>query len=171
MLGYDAGDNTDNGAILTEIMHLIDMRSGVTSEGWNTETARLFAIDIAMMVLRRNILVLAEVDRQTLAYQLQEARSLVVAGRDEELGFIQSALEAHLGLPDTTQVRRLWLTAMDALVPSPYRAALIATRNAMALGPVEALSDFASLLRDRLLARLGEGSLHTESGPSLYLTA
>ncbi len=171
MLDFEAGNNTGNQrSTLSEIMHHVDMRSGVTSEGWNAETARLFAIDIAMLVLRRNILVLAEVDRQTLSYQLQEARSLVVAGRDSELGFIQAALETHLGLSDTSQERRLWLTAIDALVPSPFRAALIATRNALTLGTTEAVADFSALLRDRLLARLGEGSLHTE-GPTLFLTA
>lgn len=172
MLDFEAGHNAGNqGSILSEIMHLVDMRPGVTSEGWSAETARLFAIDIAMMVLRRNTLVLAEVDRQNLAYQLQEARTLVVAGRDSELGFIQAALETHLGLPDTIQERRLWLTAIDALVPSPFRAALIATKNAITLGTTEAVADFTTLMRDRLLARLDEGSLHTEPGPTLFLTA
>lgn len=171
MLDFEGGNNVGSqSSVLSEIMHHVDMASGVTAEGWNGETARLFAIDIAMLVLRRNILVLSEVDRQTLSYQLQEARSLVVAGRDSELGFIQAALETHLRLTETFQQRRLWLTAIDALVPSPFRAALIATRNALTLGTTEAVADFSALLRDRLLARLGEGSLHTE-GPTLFLTA
>jgi hypothetical protein len=155
---------------LTEIMHLVDMQFGMSAEGWNTETARLYAIDIAMLVLRRNVLVLAEVDRQTLTYQLQEARCLVVSGRDSELGFLQAALETHLALARGPQERRLWLAAIDALIPDPYRAALVSTKDALSAG-TEALAEVSTLLRDRLLARLGEGSLHSESGPTLFLTA
>ena len=161
---------SERGPNLTEIMHLVDMQSGITSEGWNMETARLYAIDIAMLVLRRNVLVLAEVDRQTLTYQLHEARSLVVSGRDNELGFLQAALESHLSLARGPQERQLWLAAIDALIPNPYRAALVSTKNALSAS-TEALADFSSLIRDRLIARLGEGSLHSEPGPTLFLTA
>jgi hypothetical protein len=169
---YDAQNKRpDRGSNLTEIMHLVDMQFGVTAEGWNTETARLYSIDVAMMVLRRNMLVLAEVDRQTLTHQLHEARTLVVSGRDSELGFLQAALESHLTLARDPQERRLWLAAIDAMLPNAYRAALVCTKNALASGTTEALSDFSSLLRDRLTARLGEGSLHSEPGHTLFLTA
>jgi len=171
VLDYEAHDKgSDLDSTLTEIMHLVDVQPGVTSEGWNRETARMYAIDVAMMVLRRHLLALTEVHRQTLTYQLQEARSLVMSGRDGEIGFIQAALESHLSLAQSTEERRLWLTAIDAFLPSPFRAALVSTRNALALGGSE-LAGFADQLRERLLARLGEGSLHTESGPSLFLTA
>ena len=172
VLDYDAHNKRpDRGSNLTEIMHLVDMQFGVTAEGWNSESARLYSIDIAMMVLRRNMLVLEEVDRQTLTHQLHEARSLVVSGRDSELGFLQATLESHLTLARGPQERRLWLAAIDALIPNPYRAALVSTKSALASGTTEALADFSSLLRDRLMARLGEGSLHSDPGHTLFLTA
>lgn len=161
----------DHDSTLTEIMHLVDMEFGVTNEGWNHETARLFAIDTAMTAIRRNMLVLPETDRQTLAFRLQEARTLVVAGRDGELGFLQAALEAHLSLTDPGRERRIWLTAIDALIPSPYRAALVSTKNALSLATTEALADFSKLLRDRLLARLGEGTLLSDPPTTFFLTA
>jgi hypothetical protein len=154
---------------LTEIMHLVDMEPGVTGEGWNPESARLFAIDTALMAARRNLLVLSEADRQNLAFRLQEARTLVVGGRDSELGFIQAALESHLSQAVPGRQRRMWLTAIDALIPSPYRAALVSTKNALSLGSTEALADLSRSLRERLLARLGEGSL--VDPPSLFLIA
>lgn len=161
----------DSGSTLTEIMHLVDVDYGVTSEGWNGETARLFAIDTAMTVIRRSIISLSEADRHSIVARLQEARTLVVAGRDSELGFIQAALESHLSLATPGLGRRLWLSAIDALIPSPYRAALVSTKNALAIGATEAFADLSNLLRDRLLARLGEGSLLSEPNPTLYLTA
>lgn len=163
VLDFDAIDNDrDHDSTLGEIMHLVDMPIGVTSDGWTGESARLFAVDLAMTAIRRNLRVLAEQEKQILLGKLQEARTLVVSGRDGELGFIQAALETHLVMEHPGRRRRVWLTAMDALIPSPYRAALVSTRNALRLGATEAFADLHSILRDRLLARLGEGSLISE---------
>ena len=84
-----------------EIMHLVDMHGGVTSEGWTRETARLFAIDTAMTFIRRNMAVLSEADKHSLVTRLQEARTLVVSGRDSELGFIQVAPPQKKRLPSS----------------------------------------------------------------------
>jgi hypothetical protein len=161
----------DQYTALTEIMHLVDMRLGVTQEGWTRESARLFAIDTAMTIVRRNIPSLPEVDRQTIVGRLHEARTLVVADRDDELGFIQSALETHLCLAPAGRERRVWLITIDALLPNPYRAALISTRNALAMGASEAFTDLANLLRERLIARLDEGTLISDTSSTLFLTA
>lgn len=155
---------------LTEIMHLVDMEPGVTSDGWSRQTARLFAIDTAMVAVRRNMALMSEADRQSLLLLLQQARTLVTDHRDDELDFVQAALEAHLSQTAPGRERQVWLTAIDALLPSPYRAALVATKSALSLGAGEALVDITELLRDRLLAHLTEGSLHIEPGPPLYLT-
>lgn len=172
MLDHEASDNTpDQTATLTEIMHMVDMHYGVTAEGWTEGTARLFAIDTAMTAIRRNLPTLSEADKHTLTSLMQEARALVVAGRDYELGFIQGAMEAHAALANPGLQRRLWMTAVDALLPSPYRAALVSTRNALALGTNDGFADVANLLRDRLLARLGEGSLLSEPDIGLFRTA
>ena len=90
VLDYEAIENTPgHDPTLTEIMHLVDMPPGITSAGWNDETARLFAIDTAMTSIRRHLAFLSETDKHSLVTRLHEARSLVVAGRDSELGFIQ----------------------------------------------------------------------------------
>lgn len=172
MLDYEAiANNPEHDSTLGEIMHLVDMQAGVTHDGWNAETARLFAIDTAMTAIRRNLASLSEPDKHRLLGQLQEARTLVVAGRDNELGYVQAAMESNLALIGPGRQRRLWLTAIDALIPSPYRAALVSTKNALSMGATEALTDLPTLLRDRLLARLGEGSLLGEPTIDLFLTA
>jgi hypothetical protein len=172
VLHFEASESgLDHYSVLTEIMHLVDMRFGVSHEGWTRESARLFAIDTAMTVVRRNLISLPEVDRQTIAARLQEARTLVVGDRDDELGFIQAALETQLGLTPVGQERRVWLTAIDALIPNPFRAALISTRNALAIGTSEAFADLGNLLRERLIARLDEGILNSGPPNTLFLTA
>lgn len=161
MLEHEAIDNQRGDSTLTEIMHLVDMPSGVSYSGWNAETARLFALDAAMTAIRRNLMYMSETDKHSLVTRLHEARSLVVAGRDPELGFIQASLESNLATAGPERERRIWLTAIDALIPSPFRAALVSTKNALTLA-TPGLPDLASLIRGRLLARLGEGSLLSE---------
>jgi hypothetical protein len=156
---------------LTEIMHLVDMETGASGVGWNPETARLFAIDTAVTVIRRNFDKIPDADRLTIIGRLGEARTLVVAGRDEELGFLQAGLEANLGLTPPGSLRSLWLLAIDALIPSPYRAALIVTRSVLGLGAVPGPDDLTGLLRDRLSARLGEGELLPRPPGHLHLIA
>lgn len=146
----------------TEIMHLIDMPSGVTSEGWNRKTARHFALDTAMIAARRNLALLSEADRYSLILLLQQARSLVTAGRDDELDFIQAALQARIAPAGPGRERQVWLVGIDALLPSPYRAALVVTRGALSLGTTETFADLSLLLRERMVVRLAEGSMHQE---------
>lgn len=171
MLDYPGLKNDpDQATALTEIMHLIDMEPGVTSDGWSRQTARLFAIDTALVAVRRNMALMSEADRQSLLLLLQQARTLVADHREDELDFVQAALEAHLSQKAPGRERQVWLTAIDALLPSPYRAALVAAKSALSLGATEALVDLAELLRDRLLSRLTEGSLPLEPATPLDLT-
>ncbi len=158
-------------SLLTEIMHLVDMKSGASMNGWNAESARLFALDIAMTVLRRNAAIITEVDRKNLTARLHEARTLVVNERDDELGYLQASLESNLYLSNSGRSRTVWLTAMDALLPNPYQAALVTTRNALAVASSGPFGDLADRLRDRLTARLEEASLLTADPIHLYLTA
>lgn len=152
-------------------MHLVEMETGASGNGWNPETARLFAIDTAVTVIRRNFHLLPDADRLTIIGRLGEARTLVVAGRDVELGFLQAALEANLALEPPGPVRRLWLIAIDAMMPNPYRAALIITRGVLGLDAHRGIEGLAALLRGRLAARLGEGELLPRTSSHLYLIA
>lgn len=172
VLNHEATENIPgHDSTLTEIMHMVDMPSGPTSTGWNAETARLFALDTAMTAIRRHLALISEADKHSLVTRLHEARSLVVAGRDSELGFIQASLETHLAMAISEGERHVWLSAIDALMPCPFRSALVSTRNALSLKAIEGFPDAARLLRNRLLARLGEGSLLSETSTDLDRTA
>jgi hypothetical protein len=166
----DLQNDPDQTTTLTQIMHLVDMQSGASSEGWNRETARLFAIDTAMVAAQRNMALISEADQQSVALLLQQAQALVIAGRHEELGSLQAALESHLAPTAPGRERQVWLTAIDALIPSAYRAALIVTKSALSLGATEALADLAQILRHRLQTRLTEGSLPLDEARPRYLT-
>lgn len=171
LLQHEANrSDQEAGSALSDIMHLIDMGAGVHSDGWQRESARLFAIDAAVMVTRRYSSRLSETDRQVVMESLHEARRLVVAGRDVELAFIQSKLESHLATAEPGIVRQIWLVCMDTLLPSPFRAALVVARSAL-LSQTAGWTDISRLLRERLVARLDEGSMLAEPKSTLFLIA
>jgi hypothetical protein len=157
----------DRYSSLTEITHLVDMPAEVGSDGWSGESARLFALDLAITAIQRNLTALDESERQVLIHGLQQARTLVVGGRDDEIGFLQEIFEARLRLASPDK-RMVLLSALDALIPDPYRAALVSVRDTLDMGGAD--SDLADLLRDRLVARLSEGSLVSQPSP-LYQSA
>jgi hypothetical protein len=156
---------------LNEILVLIEMRSSDSADGWHRESARLFAIDTALTVVRRNMATMKDRDRHAVTRHLHEARTLAVAGRDDELDFVLAGLEASLQAADSDRQRRVWLTAMDALLSSPYRAALVSTRNALMFGATDVFADLRGLLRERLIARLDEGNLLADRVIPLILSA
>lgn len=160
----------DRDSVLSEIMYLVDVRGGAPADGWHAESARLFSIDAAILVVRRHSAQLSEADRQALMARLHEARRLAVAGRDSELGFIQTTLESYLALAEPGWARQVWLISIDALIPSPFRAALVVARNAL-FSETQPSPNLARLLRERLLARLEEGSLLAEPSNTLFLIA
>ena len=143
-------------------MHLVDMPAEVGSEGWSGESARLFALDIAMSAIRPSLTTLNESERQLLIEGLQQARTLVVGGRDDEIGFLQEAFEAQLRLASPDK-RVVLLSALDALIPDPYRAALVSVRDTLEMGGTD--PTLVDLLRDRLVARLGEESRNSQPPP------
>lgn len=95
-------------------------------------------------------------ERLQLSDSLQEARRLTVDGQIDELGYLQIALESHL---TGALSRGVWLTALNALMPCPYRAAEATLIAAMRL---ESHESFGDMLRQRLRARLDEGMLMLE---------
>ncbi len=172
MLDYEAiGKYRDHGATLTEIMRLLDFALDLDVSEWSLQTARLFALDAAMAAIRRDAAILSEADRHNLTSYLQEAKGLVITDRDVELGFLQAAMETRLSLISPGERRQMWLTAIDSLIPSPYRAALVSTENAISLGNRGTLADLSTLLRDRLSADPGGGSLLLEPTTQLQSTA
>lgn len=159
------------GPSLSTIKTSIEMDVEPADIGWGEEPARLFSIDTAMLVLRRNLFQLDELDRQTLHDRLHEARKLVVAGRDAELGFLQNELESYLAHSWSPGSRGIWLTALDALLPSPYRAAEAVVATALAVDRAGTIGELTDQLRQRLRARLSEGYLLAEETSTLFATA
>ena len=151
---------------LAEIMALVDLRSTADIDGWNHESARLFAIDLATIMFRRRLIVMDVADQGAIIAYFNEARRLVVADREDELGAIQYAMEGHLALARTGAERLIWLVAIDSLLPSPFRAALACTRAALAHD-----DDIASYILDRVEARLSEGSMLAMPTSTLFQIA
>lgn len=172
MLDYEAtGNDRDHRSTLTRIMQLLDSTRDSDPSGWNPQTARLFAIDAAITVIHRDAAVLSEADRHNLTSYLREAKDLVLSDRDNELGLLQATIEVRLSLIAPGKRRQLWLTAIDTLIPSPYRAAMVSTQNAISLGDARTLAYLSTLLRDRLSARSGAGSLHLDRTAQFQITA
>lgn len=166
---WGKGDPTSRDSLST-LKALIDMDNEPTDVGWGQEPARLFSIDTAMLVLRRNMASLDELDRKALSNRLHEARRLSIAGQEGELGFLQSELETYLSHSGSSKPRGIWLTALNALLPCPYRAAEIAVATALAVDAPASISDLAEVLRQRLRARLSEGTLMAEETSPQFAT-
>ena len=156
-----------------ESLAFVRMATGAgveASNGWQEESARLFAIDAALVVIRGNMTRIEELDRQAIANSLNEARRLVVDKRDNELGHLLYQLESRLTHSWSANARHLWLTAMNALLPSPYRAAQTTVESAYRI--VGQDSDrLSEQLAERLMARVGEGSLMNDRSTAMFASA
>lgn len=166
---WGEGDPTFHDS-LAAVKRMIAMEVEPVDVGWSEEPARLFSIDTAMLVLRRNAANLEELERQALSIRLHEARRLVVSQREAELDFIQNELESYLAQTRHAEARYIWLAAMDAMLPSPYRAAEAVVATALKMEGDE-LSDLTEVLQQRLRARLSEGSLMAEQSSTLFATS
>lgn len=138
--------------------------------GWSEEPARLFSIDTAMLVLRKHGARLDEIERQGLSQRLHEARRLVVSDREAELDFIQRELEPYLAQARDAATRCIWLAAMNAMLPSPFRAAETAVATALKLDSPDP-ADLTEVLRERLRARMGEGTLMADQVSTLFASS
>lgn len=162
----DLRSDPDRDSSLAEIMTLVELRGVANIDGWNGESARLLAIDLATITFRRRLMFVEVSDQNSLLAHLNEARKLVVGNRSDELGAIQHSLEGHLALARTGAERLVWLVAIDSLLPSPYRSALASVRAALASD-----DDIVDYIRDRVAARLSEGSLLAMPTSTLFQTA
>jgi hypothetical protein len=140
--------------ILMEIAGLIEIDAVL--DGWTRESARLFAIDTAMLACRQGQGQLADGEVRLVMEKLAEARRLVVDDRDSELEWVLTALEPHLNRPGAA--RAVWATVLNSLLPCPYRAAVATCRAALVASPAR-VDELSAIMRDRLRARLEEGAL------------
>ena len=96
---------------------------------WDEPYARLFAIDCASIVFRYHLPDLTDPARDLIQRLLHQALQLVTAGRENELASIERALMT--GLEAASRVTRsVWLVALNAVLPDPFRAAVMSTEAA-----------------------------------------
>ena len=122
---------------------------------WDEPYARLFAIDCASIVFRYHLADLTDPARDLIQRLLHQALQLVRAGRENELASIERALMT--GLEAASRVTRpVWLVALNAVLPDPFRAAVMSTEaalHAFGRGPNPRRDAVAEAVRRRAFAR------------------
>lgn len=134
---------------------------------WDETYARLYAIDCASIVYRYHTPDLTDSARDLVQRLLHQTLQLVTAGRENELASIERALMT--GLEAASRVTRaVWLVALNAVLPDPYRAAVMSTEGALIAfgrGPNPRRDAVAESLRRRLVSRTEEASLLGSAAP------
>lgn len=138
---------------------------------WEETYARLYAIDCASIVFRYHTPDLTETARDLVQRLLHQTLQLVTAGRENELASIERALMT--GLEAASRITRsVWLVALNAVLPDPFRAAVMSTEaalHAFGRGPNPRRDAVAESVRRRVFARTEEAALLGSTGP-LYRT-
>jgi hypothetical protein len=128
---------------------------------WDEPYARLFAIDCASIVFRYHLPDLTDPARDLIQRLLHQALQLVTAGRENELASIERALMT--GLEAASRVTRsVWLVALNAVLPDPFRAAVMSTEAALyafGRGPNPRRDAVAEAVRRRVFSRTEESAL------------
>lgn len=128
---------------------------------WDEPYARLYAIDCASIVFRYHLPDLTDSARDLIQRLLHQALQLVTTGRENELASIERALMT--GLEAASRVTRsVWLVALNAVLPDPFRAAVMSTEaslNAFGRVPNPRRDTVAETVRRRLFARTEEAAL------------
>lgn len=128
---------------------------------WDEPYARLFAIDCASIVYHYHMPDLTDPARDLIQRLLHQALTLIAAGRDNELASIEGALMT--GLQAASRVTRaVWLVALNAVLPDPFRAAVMSTEaalHAFGRGPNPRRDAVAEAVRRRVISRTEEAAL------------
>jgi hypothetical protein len=128
---------------------------------WDEQYARLYAIDCASVVFRYHLPDLTDQARDLVQRLLHQALQLVAAGRENELSSVERALMT--GLEAASRVTRsVWLVALNAVLPDPFRAGVMSTEaalHAFGRGPNPRRDAVAEGLRRRAFARTEESAL------------
>jgi hypothetical protein len=128
---------------------------------WDEHFARLYAIDCATIVYRYHLPDLTDQARDLVQRLLHQTLQLVASGREKELSSVERALMT--GLEAASRVTRsVWLVALNAVLPDPFRAAVMSTEaslQAFGNGPNPRRDTVAEGLRRRAFARTEESAL------------
>jgi hypothetical protein len=162
--GGTGSDQSDGLGTIAELLEIERFRLGE----WDETYARLFAIDCASIVYRYYLPDLNETARDLVQRLLHQTMQLATAGRDNELASIERALMT--GLQSASQVTRsVWLVALNAVLPDPFRAAVMSTDAALLAfgrGPNPRRDAVAESVRRRLISRTEEASLLSVPAPT-----
>ncbi len=165
-----AGSPTARHDGLDEIADLLELERYKLGE-WDDSHARLYAIDCASIVYRYHTPDLDPTANDLVHRLLHQAMQLVTAGRENELASIERALMT--GLEAASQITRsVWLVALNALLPDPFRAAVVSTESALfafGRGPNPRRDAVAESVRRRVLSRTEEASLLGGIRPGRHL--
>ena len=134
---------------------------------WDEQCARLYAIDCASIVYRCYLPDLTDTAQDLMQHLLLEALRLVRADRAKELGSIERALMIGLETASTT-TRSVWLVALNAILPDPFRAAVMTTGAALhsvGRSPDARRNAVAAALLRRILSRTEESALLCSLAP------
>jgi hypothetical protein len=166
-IGTGAVTGPDSGTTdMESIVAAVEMQIPLQSVRWTAEAARLFALDCALVTMRRLLPWLSDAEATMIGIRLNEARRLAVSDRDVELGFVSDELIGMLGSTTTRRSRQVWLVALEALLPDPHRAARIACESAIEVDRdcgEETHPTIESRLRERFSARLNEAGMATDT--------
>jgi hypothetical protein len=128
---------------------------------WDELHARLYAIDCASIVYRYHTPDLNEAAREIVQRLLHQALQLVTGGRENELASIEQGLMT--GLESASSLTRpVWLVALNAVLPDPFRAAVMSTEGALLAfgrGPNPRRDAVAESVRRRVVSRTEEAAL------------
>ncbi|MGH8914986.1 MAG: hypothetical protein ACRDZM_10790 [Acidimicrobiia bacterium] len=165
--GQTRSNQSDGLGIIADLLEIERYRIGE----WDETYARLYAIDCASIVYRYHIPDLNEMARDLVQRLLHQARQLVTSGRERELASIERALMTGLDAASSV-TRSVWLVALNAVLPDPFRAAVMSTEAALLAfgrGPNPRRDAVAESVRRRLLSRTEEAALLGVAGPQQRL--
>ena len=150
---------------LDAIMSLLGLPDVENTSGWTAISARLLALDCAVITSRTRSTTLSEAERRLFDELIREARRLTLQGQHQDLDFVQSEITKLIRSQANPQAREVWISGAEALVPSPFRAAQISIESTLVMERQRDRGERRPTefrLRDRLLARLADGA--AESG-------
>ena len=150
---------------LDAIISLLGLPDVENTSGWTATSARLLALDCAVITSRTRSATMSEAERRLFDELIREARRLTLQGQHQDLDFVQSEITKLIRSQVNPQAREVWISGAEALVPSPFRAAQISIESTLVMESQRDRGERRPTefrLRDRLLARLAAGA--AESG-------
>ena len=151
---------------LDAIKSLLGLPDVENTSGWTATSARLLALDCAVITSRTRSSTMSEAERRLFDELIREARRLTLHGQHQDLDFVQGEITKLIRSQANPQAREVWISGAEALVPSPFRAAQISVESTLLMDTRRDRDERQSSefrLRQRLVTRLAEGAAESRS--------